>query len=116
MHYSLLITAAPDEPAAITALQVARAIIERGHKLYRLFFYADGVYLATEDSSQAASAWQAFIRAQALDASVCSGASVRRGLFTGEEAARPAPGFELAGLGQWVDALAASDRMLAFGG
>jgi tRNA 2-thiouridine synthesizing protein D len=114
MHYSLLITAAPDEPAAKTALLTARAIVERGHTLYRLFFYADGVHLALEGSGETASAWQAFIKDQELDATVCSGASARRGLFSGD-GRTPATGFELAGLGQWIDALAASDRVLEFG-
>ena len=115
MHYSLLITAAPDEPAALTALHTARAVLERGHELYRVFFYRNGVQLAClgRDSSSADS-WQQFVRDRALDATVCSGASARRGLFE-QGSDDLAPGFDLAGLGQWVDALAASDRILCFG-
>ncbi len=115
MHYSLLITAAPDEPAALTALHTARAVLERGHELYRIFFYRDGVRLACVDPlCDRAGSWQQFVHEQNLDATVCSGASARRGLFE-QSTDNLAPGFELAGLGQWVDALAASDRILGFG-
>lgn len=115
MRYSLLITAAPDEPAALTALHTARAVVERGHELYRVFFYREGVQLACVDpDNDSAGSWQQFVRERELDATVCSGASARRGLFE-HETDNLAPGFELAGLGQWVDALATSDRILCFG-
>ena len=115
MRYSLLITAAPDEAAALTALHTARAVLDRGHALYRVFFYRDGVRLASVKSmDESAPSWQEFISQRGLDATVCSGASARRGLFE-ESRYDLAPGFELAGLGQWVDALATSDRILCFG-
>jgi tRNA 2-thiouridine synthesizing protein D len=116
MLYSLLITAAPEEPAALTALHTAQAVLERGHELYRVFFYRDGVRLACVDPVRdSAGSWQEFVRERNLDATVCSGASARRGLFE-QNTDNLALGFELAGLGQLVDALAASDRILCFGG
>lgn len=115
MRYSLLITASPDEPAALTALHTTRAVLERGHELYRVFFYREGIRLACVDpDNDGAGSWQALVREQGLDATVCSGASARRGLFE-DDTDNLAPGFELAGLGQWADALAASDRILCFG-
>lgn len=115
MNYSLLVTAAPDEPAALTALKTAQAVLGRGHQLYRVFFYRDGIELAcTDQAGDGAVGWQRFVHEQGLDATVCSGASARRGLFE-KGTDNLAPGFELAGLGQWVDALAASDRILGFG-
>ena len=53
---------------------------------------------------------------------VCIAAAARRGVLDQREAARHqhpaanlAPGFTLSGLGQWIDALAESDRFIAFG-
>lgn len=40
MQYSLLVCAAPEHPAAHTALLTARAVLARHHTLKRLFFFA----------------------------------------------------------------------------
>jgi tRNA 2-thiouridine synthesizing protein D len=115
MQYSILVTAGPEEPGALTALDIAIAVLGRGHDLYRVFFYREGVRLAgLAPASASAERWQALVLARALNATVCSGASARRGLFEHDQA-HLAPGFELAGLGLWVDALSASDRILCFG-
>jgi tRNA 2-thiouridine synthesizing protein D len=57
-------------------------------------------------------------------ASVCVGAALKRGISDSEEARRTglndvsgtlADGFTLVGLGDWVDALTQSDRVVHFG-
>ena len=129
MRFSLLVMAAPDSPAALTALHTAQNLINHPeHSLYRLFFYGDGVLLANAlawrgDGKRAGAAqqWQAFVRDHEVDASVCVGAAQRRGVCD-DKLASPrqchgnlAAGFTLAGLGQWADAQRQSERVIQFG-
>lgn len=128
MRYSLLVTGGPDSSAARSALQTARAILGRGHSLYRVFFYRHGVALASAltvsdaDQRDLNHQWQTLIEEHRLDAVVCVGAALRRGVVDDAEAERHglragnlAPGFTLSGLGQWADALVHSDRVMQFG-
>ena len=117
MRYSLLVTAGPDSPAATSALSMAEALVARGHTLFRIFFYRQGVLLANRlrdigtDETDISARWQAFLQAHELDGEVCVGAAQRQGLG-GDDLAT---GFTLAGLGVWADAVANSDRVLSFG-
>ena len=44
MKYTLLINEGPyQHQSADTALQFARAALEKGHEIFRVFFYHDGV-------------------------------------------------------------------------
>ena len=38
---SLLVTAGPQRPGALTALHTAQAVARSSHQLYRIFFYGD---------------------------------------------------------------------------
>ncbi len=119
MQFALLVNAAADSSAALTALHAARALTAHpDHQLYRLFFYRDAVHLAqrhawSADGNQANAAqqWQQWLRDNPVDAVVCVGAAQRRGVVPDTLA----DGFTLAGLGQWADALINSDRVLQFG-
>lgn len=116
-EFSLLVTAGPQRPGALTALRTARAIQASPHSLYRLFFYGDGVLLANRflhDAGAAvenARAWQDWVADQRPPATVCVGAAQKRGLINDNLA----PGFTLAGLGDWVDALGGNHRVVHFG-
>ena len=114
MRYSLLVTAGPDSPAAASALQMAKTLLARDHSLYRIFFYRQGVHLASTDhrvSADIGTRWRSFLRGQDIEAVVCVGAAQRRGLDSAHLAAE----FSLAGLGLWAEAVAVSDRVLSFG-
>ena len=128
MRYSLLVTAGPDSPAAATALKMAGALLQRGHTLFRIFFYRQGVLLASRFPVVSAgeidlcAEWRAFIAEHDLDAVACIGAALRRGVTDAEEAQRHqrdgdnlAPGIQLGGLGLWAEAVTESDRVLSFG-
>ncbi|MCC1498014.1 DsrE/DsrF/TusD sulfur relay family protein [Alcanivorax sp. 1008] len=110
MHYSLLICAAPEHPAAQSALLTARAILAAGHSLKRLFFFRDGVLLALP-SCVLHEAWQSLISTHNIDAVLCVSAAQQRGL-TGGDTLQP---WQISGLGQWAEALRDSDRVLSFG-
>ncbi|MFT5484625.1 MAG: tRNA 2-thiouridine synthesizing protein D [Halieaceae bacterium] len=113
----------------MSALNFARAIINRGHRVTRVFFYSDGVYIANamgsppQDEPNLMESWATLAEANDIDLDVCIGASLRRGIMDAAEAKRYAkqgdnlhPGFELAGLGQLVDASLTSDRLITFSG
>ncbi|MFT6600166.1 MAG: tRNA 2-thiouridine synthesizing protein D [Alloalcanivorax sp.] len=126
---SLLVTAGPQRPGALTALHTAQAVARSSHQLYRIFFYGDGVHLANrlacrgDVACDAQRGWQTLVAEHGWPASVCVGAALKRGISDSEEARRAglndvngtlADGFTLVGLGDWVDALTQSDRVVHF--
>lgn len=129
MKISLIIYAAPaDQQANASALHFCRAALAAGHQIYRLFFYEQGVNTANElsifpqDESHLPQQWQALITEHDLDAVICVASALKRGILNDEEARRYeksasslANGFEISGLGQWVDACIHSDRVVSFG-
>lgn len=130
MIFSLIVHASPvQHQAPETALRFARALLEAGHTLHRVFFYRDGVMNANALSASPAdemcipSDWQALSQDYHVDLVVCIAAAIRRGVLDSNEARRYdkshdnlAEGFELSGLGQLVDAAIRSDRVITFGG
>ncbi|MBQ0743462.1 MAG: sulfurtransferase complex subunit TusD [Pseudomonas sp.] len=128
MKFAITLLAGPQDPAARSALEFARAVIESGHQITRLFFYRDAVQIAShlgvqpQDEQDISLQWREFIAAEQLDAVVCIAAALRRGVLNEPEAARwkrPAANtgapYDLSGLGQWVDALQTADRAITFG-
>ncbi|BFM20805.1 sulfurtransferase complex subunit TusD [Gilvimarinus japonicus] len=129
MKFTLVILGAPyGDSASQSALAFAQAALADGHSIYRLFFYADGVYNATrlaappQDEHDLPACWTQLIKQHQLDAVVCIAAALRRGVLDPTEAKRYqksndnlAPEFELSGLGQLIEASAVSDRVLTFG-
>ena len=86
MKYSLAIYGAPySSQAADTAYSFAQTAIVRGHEIYRLFFYLDGVHnasnLATppQDETDIPARWRELIQTHDIDAVVCIAAGLRRG-------------------------------------
>lgn len=129
MNISLLVLGSPyDNQAAYTAFRYSKAALENGHELTRVFFYQEGVHngsnLATppQDEFDLYQAWQQLQKDHKLDLVVCIAAAARRGLIDETEMSRHqkdshnlAPGFELSGLGQLIEAMASSDRFITFG-
>ena len=129
MNISILVLGAPyDSQSAYTAYRYSKAALETGYKLSRVFFYQGGIHngtrLATppQDEFNLYNAWQQIQQDYELDLVVCIAAAARRGLIDEPEMSRHqkdahnlAPGFELSGLGQLVEAMANSDRFITFG-
>lgn len=128
MNFAIALLAGPQDPAARSALEFARAVLQSGHQIQRLFFYRDAVYIASQlgvqpqDECDITAEWQQFIADNQLDAVVCIAAALRRGILNKAEAKRwdrPAANvaapWELSGLGQWVDSLQTADRAITFG-
>lgn len=129
MQFTLVLSAAPHDPATRRALCFAKAVLEAGHSLQRLFFYQDAVHIASrllvlpQDEPNWAQQWQALVLEHQLDAVVCIAAGLRRGVLDADEARRYqkdsdnlAAGFVLSGLGQLHEALQSGARTLHFKG
>lgn len=128
MKLAVIVYGAPSSPASANALRYCRAALSRGHELVRVFFYGEGVYNANclavppQDEPNRVRDWQQLSQEFELDAVVCIAAALKRGVLDETEAKRHekdasnlAPGFELSGLGQLIDACQQADRTLTFG-
>ena len=129
MKYAILIQGAPySTQAPYSALQFARAVIEAGHEIYRIFLYKDGVHLSSrlatppQDELNIYKEWESFIKAHNLDAVTCIAAAARRGIIDEQESKRHnkdtsniSDAYSLSGLGQLVEANILADRLVTFG-
>jgi tRNA 2-thiouridine synthesizing protein D len=129
MRFALAVHGAPAlHPCARTALHFARAALDAGHGIHRVFFQGAGVHNASalvvppQDELDVPAAWAELGRAHDLDLVVCVASALRHGLLDGAEATRyergcgnVRPEFDLSGLGQLVDATLQADRVITFG-
>lgn len=129
MKFSLLVLGSPQSsPAVSSALQFAEATIASGHEIFRIFFFHDAVTtgnaytIAPQDQRNLPKAWQRFGEQNSVDMVLCISSALRRGIVDPREARRYElaganclDGFELSGLGQWVEAMMLSDRIVTFG-
>ena len=115
-------------PGRDTAYHFIRSAIAKGHEIFRVFFYHDGVYngsrLTTppQDDRNIVERWSALAEEHNLDLVVCVAAAQRRGIVDeseqkrqGKDANNIAPGFRISGLGQLIEAGIESDRLVVFG-
>jgi len=114
--------------ASDTAYQFAKAALDKGHEVVRVFFYHDGVNNATrltvppQDERNVQRNWSELGAKHNLDMVVCIAAAQRRGILDENEAKRQgkdanniAPGFRISGLGQLIEAGILADRLVVFG-
>lgn len=129
MKLGILVNEGPyTHQASDTAYQFTKAALEKGHDIFRVFFYHDGVNNATrltvppQDDRNIQKRWTELADKYKLDLVVCIAAAQRRGLLDENEAKRQgkdanniAPGFRISGLGQLIEAGIQSDRLVVFG-
>lgn len=129
MKFTVLVNEGPyTHQAADSAYLFTRAALEKGHEIYRVFFYHDGVNNATrlttppQDDRHIANRWKELAEKHELDMVVCVAAAQRRGIADEDEARRNgkdannlSAGFRISGLGQLVEAGIQSDRLVTFG-
>lgn len=114
--------------ASDSAYRFAKAALEKGHSIFRVFFYGDGVNNGTrltvppQDDRNLQKAWSELAEQHEIDLVVCIAAAQRRGILDKDEAKRHgkdadnlAPGFRISGLGQLVEAGIVADRLVVFG-
>ena len=129
MKFSIQINSSPYRSnAGQIAYTFITTALARGHEVFRVFFYHDGVYHALkystppDDEIQFAKQWSELAMQHKIDLVVCISAAQRRGLLCTDEAKRLgkvdndlADGFRISGLGQLVEATLVSDRFIVFG-
>lgn len=103
--------------ATDSAYQFAKAAIEKGHEVPRVFFYHDGVYNSSklteppQDDRHIVNRWAKLAAEHKIDLVVCVAAALRRGI----KDENLNEGFRISGLGQLVEAGIQADRLVVFG-
>ncbi len=129
MKFTIQINEGPyQHQAADTAYFFARAAIEKGHEIFRIFFYHDGVNNGTrlttppQDDRNIVDRWSQLGQEHDIDMVLCVAAAQRRGIVddgeakrNGKDATNIAPGFRISGLGQLIEGGVESDRLVVFG-
>jgi tRNA 2-thiouridine synthesizing protein D len=129
MKFGILVNEGPyTHEASDTAYQFVKAALAKGHEVFRVFFYHDGVNNATrltvppQDDRNIVKRWSELAAQHKLDLVVCIAAAQRRGLMDASEAKRNgkdadniAPGFRISGLGQLIETGIQADRLVVFG-
>jgi len=125
MNFSLAIYCSPlDAEKSETAYHFARSIISKGHHIYRVFFFSEGV-LNTINNSPLSLRWQELIDSENVEAIVCVASAKKHGIkhtpsdtiakSNNTDKKELLAGFEIGGLGQLIDASIHSDRIITFG-
>jgi tRNA 2-thiouridine synthesizing protein D len=129
MKFSVVVNEGPyQHEASDSAYHFTKAALDKGHEIFRVFFYHDGVNngtrLATppQDDRDITRRWSALAEKHNLDLVVCVAAAQRRGIVDADEMKRHgkdanniAPGFRISGLGQLIEAGIQADRLITFG-
>ncbi len=129
MKFGILVNEGPyTHQSSDSAYHFTKAALEKGHEIFRVFFYHDGVNNGTrlgvppQDDRNITKQWSELGEQYDLDLVVCIAAAQRRGLLDADEAKRHgkdadniAPGFHISGLGQLIEAGIQSDRLVVFG-
>ncbi len=129
MKFSIMVNEGPyQHQSSDSAYQFTKAALEKGHEIFRVFFYHDGVNNATcltvppQDDRHVVNRWSELSKKYNLDLVVCIAAAQRRGILDDNEAKRQgknasniAEGFRISGLGQLIEAGIQADRLVVFG-
>ena len=129
MKFAIQVNEGPyQHQASDTAYQFTKAALEKGHEIFRVFFYHDGVNNGTrlttppQDDRHITNRWIDLAEKYTLDLVVCVAAAQRRGIVDedemkrqGKDATNIAPQFRISGLGQLIEAGIQSDRLMVFG-
>lgn len=129
MKFTIQVNEGPyTHQASDSAYQFTKAALEKGHEIFRVFFYHDGVNNATrlttppQDDRNIVNRWSELAEKHNVDLVVCVAAAQRRGIADADEAKRNgkdadniAPGFRISGLGQLIEGGIQSDRLVVFG-
>jgi len=129
MKFTIQVNEGPyQHQASDSAYKFVEAALEKGHEIFRVFFYHDGVNNGTrlttppQDDRNVVNRWSELGAKHNLDLVVCVAAAQRRGIVddgeakrNGKDATNIAPGFRISGLGQLVEGGIQSDRLVVFG-
>jgi tRNA 2-thiouridine synthesizing protein D len=133
MNFTILINASPSQQGSTTAYNFSKAVLAKGYRILRIFFYRDGVLNANafnsppSDEFNIVQAWQELATEHGVELNVCVAAALRRGVLDEQEVSDVIPaqagiqqvsnlahGFKITGLGQLIEAMINSDRFITF--
>jgi tRNA 2-thiouridine synthesizing protein D len=129
MKFTIQVNEGPyQHQATDSAYLITKMALEKGHEIFRVFFYHDGVNNGTrlttppQDDRNVVRRWSELAEKYSLDLVICVAAAQRRGIVddgeaqrNGKDATNIAPGFRISGLGQLVEGAIQSDRLVVFG-
>ena len=129
MKFNILVNEGPfTHQASDSAYQFAKAAIDAGHEVVRVFFYHDGVYNANRlsappvDDRDVVNQWVRLAQDHEVDLAVCVTASLKRGILSDQSALRYGKNadnienkFQVAGVGYFVEGSIIADRTIVFG-
>ena len=129
MKYTIMVNEGPyQHQSADSALKFIHAALDKGHEIFRVFFYHDGVNNGTrlavppKDDRLLQKEWSTLADEHGIDLVLCIAEAQRRGLMDADEAKRQgldadniAPGFRISGLGQLIEGGIQADRTITFG-
>lgn len=118
MKFGIVVNEGPyQHQSSDSAYLFCKAAIAKGHEVWRVFFYHDGVNNASklteppQDDRHIVNRWGKLAEEHGVDLVVCVAAALRRGIKEENLAA----GFRISGLGQLVEAGIQTDRTIVFG-
>ncbi|MBU0498675.1 MAG: sulfurtransferase complex subunit TusD [Gammaproteobacteria bacterium] len=129
MKFTIQVNEGPyQHQASDSAYQFTKSALEKGHEIFRVFFYHDGVNNGTrlttppQDDRNVVRRWSELGEQYKLDLVICVAAAQRRGIVddgeakrNGKDATNIAPGFRISGLGQLVEGAIQAERLVVFG-
>jgi tRNA 2-thiouridine synthesizing protein D len=118
MKFGIVVNEGPyQHQASDSAYLFCKAAIAKGHTVFRVFFYHDGVNNSSklteppQDDRNIVNRWSKLAEEHGVDLVVCVAAAMRRGIRD----ENLATGFRISGLGQLVEAGTLTDRLVTFG-
>ena len=118
MKIAILVNEGPfTHQASDSAYRFAKAAIDKGLEVPRVFFYNDGVFNSNKlsepqsDDRNLVALWSELGQEHDIDLVVCVAAALRRGIK--DEVLKE--GFRISGLGQLVESGIENDRLVVFG-
>jgi tRNA 2-thiouridine synthesizing protein D len=118
VKFGILVNEGPyTHQASDSAYLFTKAALGKGHEIFRVFFYNDGVNNSTkyteppQDDRHIVNRWSKLAADHGIDLVVCVAAALRRGI----KDEHLAPGFRISGLGQLVEAGIQGERLVVFG-
>ena len=121
MQISILVQGSPTATRAChSALDFAKSVVKSEHELFRVFFYQEAVAIGARhfetppDEPNLQSRWIALSEQDGVELVLCISAAQRRGISQSEDHDTVAKGFLVSGLGQLIEAMLESDRLVSF--
>jgi len=114
MKFLVIVTSHPTHPTSIDALHFCRAVINKNHALYRVFFQAEGVLNGVR-GYPLQQQWCSLKTQFGFDTLCCVNSLEEHEIAYDKEASKLSKEFTAAGLGQLVEASVSCDRVITFG-